>query len=206
MSLNLFENFDNSAKNIFVNNETVVGTLTATNLVITGTTIIDGVTGASGAFGPTGATGAIGATGAQGIQGVTGATGAQGQTGNTGVTGIAFNQNYFAGSTGGATGTEITITSGPTGIVASSITIGATGTFFYASSGFITSTNGSHWIYLEKNAAIVQSYFYAGAIAGAGYSINYVLNCNNGDVLELFTQTTSQFTILPTSSNAIRIA
>lgn len=65
-----------SWKNIFVNNENVSGILTANGLVVTGTTIIDGITGPF--FGPTGATGATGIIGPTGQTGVIGPTGSAG--------------------------------------------------------------------------------------------------------------------------------
>ncbi len=112
---------------LYVNNNPVLTSNTATNIETTGnltagyffgngaflTGVINsvGATGATGVIGATGAIGATGIAGATGISGTDGATGATGITGGTGATGATG----IAGTDGATGATGITGATGPAG-------------------------------------------------------------------------------------------
>jgi Chaperone of endosialidase len=138
-------NFVNSATmNVFVTQNTVLGsanvqyqvnTAALTTAAVVGATGATGPAGLEGATGPSGGpTGPVGSTGATGVVGPTGATGLTGSQGNPGVpgatgpTGTAGGQGA-TGATGvqGATGSGATGVAGPTGATGVAGTAGGPG-------------------------------------------------------------------------------
>lgn len=126
-----------------------------------------GTTGATGATGPTGATGAtgasgIGATGPTGVTGATGTgiTGATGPTGATGNTGVGL-----AGPTGPTGATGSAGATGPTGTIALTFTVSASGSNDYiigATTDYVSGDN------TDPTLTLMRGFTYVFNCAGAG--------------------------------------
>ena len=182
----------------------------------TGPTGSTGPTGPTGATGAAGAAGASGTSGATGATGPSGATGPQGPQGSTGAAGAGGALGYWGAfwstqdQTAAAANTEYAVTlnssdlanNGVSVVDNSKITFSYAGVYHFNASAQFSNSNAQIKdvnLWLKKNGtniddtdskwSIVESH---GAVNGHAFgTVNFILNLNANDYIQLYWQTTS---------------